>query len=134
MRDRIVGIICILTSLFLLFSLREKAFEAKAFPTALLVIFIILSIMLVIDKKKEKHEFHNLKSVLLNCLLFFAYIFMMPHIGFIISTTCFISLFIIISKYSMKKTTVIIMSLLVSMIIWFIFSYLFGISLPEILF
>lgn len=134
MKDRIVGITSILISLFLLFSLKGKAFEAVAFPAALLIIMVLLSIILIFDKKKEEYKFSNFKDVLLNYLLFIAYIVVMPYVGFIISTTCFISLFIIMSKYKMKKIMVIIMSLLVSLITWFIFSYLFGISLPEILF
>jgi hypothetical protein len=134
MKDRIIGLISILLSIFLLLSLKEKTFEAKAFPTVLLLILIALSIMLVFDKKKETYKFENFKSILLNCILFLGYILVIPYVGFIISSTCFISLFIIINNYSMKKITVIIMSLLVSLIIWFIFSYLFGISLPEVLF
>lgn len=134
MKDRLVGIISILISLFLLFSLTGKAFEAKVFPVALLVVLIILSVLLILDKKKKTYEFKSLDKVLLYYFLFFIYIVTMPYIGFVISTTCFMSLFIIISKYNMKKYMVVLMSLMISLVIWFIFSYLFGISLPEILF
>lgn len=133
-KDRTLGIICILTSLFLLFSIKSKSFETKAFPVALLVSCAVLSILLVIGKKKKTYEFKSIDKVLLYYLLFFAYVITIPYIGFIIATTCFLSLFIIISKYKMKKIVIIILSLAISLITWYIFAGLFGIALPEILF
>ncbi|MEA4848358.1 MAG: tripartite tricarboxylate transporter TctB family protein [Clostridiaceae bacterium] len=134
MKDRTMGIISVLVSLFLLFSLRGKAFEAKAFPVALLIVLAILSILLIFDKKKKTYEFKSLYKVLLYYLLFFVYVAVMPYIGFIISTTCFMCLFIIMSKYDINKVMAAVLSLLTALITWFIFSHLFGISLPEILF
>jgi len=133
-KDRTLGIICILFALLLLFSIREKSFETKAFPVALLISFSVLSILLVIGKKKKTYELKSLDKVILYYLLFFAYIVVIPYIGFIIATTCFMGSFIIISKYKMKKIMVLIVSLVVSLTTWYIFSVLFGISLPEILF
>ncbi len=133
-KDRTLGIISIFVALLLLFSIKEKNFETKAFPVALLISFSVLSILLIIGKKRKTYKLKNLDKVILYYLLFFAYVVVIPYIGFIIATTCFMSLFIIMSKYMIKKIMVLVISLVVSLMTWYIFSVLFGISLPEILF
>ncbi|MBV1758342.1 MAG: tripartite tricarboxylate transporter TctB family protein [Dethiosulfatibacter sp.] len=134
MRNRITGLVSILISVFLIFTLREKNFETQLFPVVALSILIVLSIILVFQKEQKIFEFEKIGTIAKFFALTVVYIMVLPHLGFIISTTCFISTFIIISKYEMKKIVVILYALLVSLILWFVFSYLFGIAIPEVLF
>jgi len=134
MKDRVLGIISIIASSLLMFSLWEKRIEAKVFPLILLIVLILLSIVLIIRKGQKEYDFKKLDQVFMNFLITSIYIFVLPYIGFVVSTTCFVSIFIIINKYPIKMIVAVILSLFMSLFLWFIFVKLFGITLPEILF
>jgi len=55
--DRITGIILILLSCFLLWSLRKLSFEAAAFPVVLFAILIFLSFFLIFGRWKGRYTF-----------------------------------------------------------------------------
>ena len=130
-----MGILGLMFFIPLLWSLREKSFQAKAFPTALLIILIAMCLLFIFRKGfDKKYDFSGIKQVLLYGGLFLIYVVILPHIGFIISTTAFISAFLILQKYPMKKLFIFIFSLAITMTLWLLFAKGFGVRLPEILF
>lgn len=134
MKDKIIGILSILVSVFLLFSLRGNTLQTTLFPGILLIAFMALGIALIFGKGKETYKFGNFRTVALTYIIFAAYIVILPHLGFIISTTLFIGLFLVLNKYKTSTLGFILIPIAVSLSIWFVFAYLFKVSLPEILF
>jgi len=134
MKDKTIGILSILVSAFLLFSLRGNTLQTTLFPTMLLIVFVVLGIALIFGKGKETYKFSNFRTVLLIYIVFVIYIVVLPHLGFIISTALFIGLFLVLTKYKTSKLGFVLIPIAVSLSIWFVFAYLFKVSLPEILF
>lgn len=134
MKDKTIGILSILVSAFLLFSLRGNTLQTTLFPTILLVVFIVLGIALIFDRGKGAYKFGNFRTVLLIYIIFAIYIVILPYLGFIISTALFIGLFLVLTKYKTSKLGFVLIPIAISLSIWFVFAYLFKVSLPEILF
>lgn len=120
---------------FLLFTLRGKSFQARAFPTALLVLLLFLCLVLIVRKDRGGvYDFSSLLQVLLYGGLLLVYVVLMPYIGFILSTAAFLSAFLILQKYPMKKYWIVLFSLATAAALWLLFAKGFGVRLPEILF
>ncbi len=135
MNDRWFGAFWLCVFSWLLYTLREKRFETAAFPGALLIILIILCLILIFRKgHNEKYDFRHLRAVLLYGGLTVAYALLLPHIGFILSTTAFLSIFLICLKYPLKPWWIVLISAVVAFLLWLLFAKGFSVRLPEILF
>jgi len=134
MKDKTIGVLCILVSVFLLFSLRGNTLQTTLFPIMLLVVFIALGLVLIFIKEKETYKFSNFRTVLLIYVIFAVYIIILPYAGFIVSTALFIGVFLFLTKYKTSILGFILTPIFLSLSIWFVFGFLFKVSLPEILF
>lgn len=118
-------------------------------PKIIFVILIILAVIIlfqsIMEAKKENRPFLDLKNkkffidnfdkmkLFGTGVLLFLYILGMNLLGFIVSSIIFISLFNILytGKKEVKSIAVSIgISIVETMLIWFIFGYLFNITLP----
>ncbi|MHB0895937.1 MAG: tripartite tricarboxylate transporter TctB family protein [Spirochaetales bacterium] len=124
----------ILVSAFLLYTLRDNTLQTTLFPTILLIVFVALGIALIFSKGKETYSFGKFRTVLLVYIIFALYIMALPYLGFIISTALFIGLFLVLTKYKTSILGFVLIPIAVSLSIWFVFAFLFKVSLPEILF
>ncbi|NLB21176.1 MAG: tripartite tricarboxylate transporter TctB family protein [Clostridium sp.] len=121
----------------------------EIFPRITIAIVIILAIIIIIqyvnksrqgDTKlfslKGKHFFEeNYDKVKLfgTIILLFAFIFLLEPLGFIVAGIIFMSLFNILfsGKYTKKEFLVSTsIAVIETMSVWFIFGYLFEITLP----
>lgn len=111
------------------------------------LIFLLLVIVLqsVIKAKKENKPFINLKNKKFfgenydklkfygTLILFVLYILFMDIIGFLPSSIIFITLFNVLYAATKEKKSIItsiIISTIASVILWFIFGYVFNVTLP----
>ena len=134
MKDRQLGIVGLAAFTCLLFTLRDKSFQAKALPTALLVILIALCIVFIFRKQRESYDLTYLRHVLLYGGLLVAYVLLLPVIGFIISTVAFLSAFLFFQRYPMKPWWILSFSAITALVLYFLFAWGFRVRLPEILF
>ena len=135
LRDRHLGIVGLVLCGGLLYTLKNKSFQAKAFPIALLLILMVLCLLLIFRQgHEEKYDFSGISQVLIYGGLFVLYVWLMPYIGFILSTTGFLAAFLILQKYPMKQRWILLFSLIIALVLWLLFAKGFGVRLPEILF
>ncbi len=121
----------------------------KIFPRIVLAILIILAVIMfiqyILKARKEKTKLFSLKGKqffednydkvkLFGTIIFlFAFIFLLEPLGFIIASIIFMSLFNILfsGKYSKKDIVISTgIAIIETMSVWFIFGYLFEITLP----
>ncbi len=130
MLDRIVGIVLISMSVFLLWSLRTAPFEAASFPSALFVLLIGLSLALIIKTKPQsKSPFENIKDVGVGAFFVIAYILILPKIGFIITTMVFLFVSMNISGYKASQLKKILLSSSITFCAYVVFVIFLGIPL-----
>ncbi|OUM85578.1 MAG: hypothetical protein BAA01_12155 [Bacillus thermozeamaize] len=127
--DRIVGVILILISAGLLYSLKGATFEASIFPSFFLVLLIVLSSLLVIKPSGSKLTFDNIKGLLIQFALILLYLFALPRIGFIISTLFYLFIAIYLSGYRKWIHNIVTTSCL-TILLYFIFARYLHVNLP----
>lgn len=118
-------------------------------PKIIFVILIILAVVIlfqsIMEAKKENRPFMDLKNknffidhfdkikLFGTVALLLLYITSMNLLGFIVSSIIFISLFNILYKGKKHPKSIIIsigISIVETLLIWFIFGYMFNITLP----
>lgn len=135
LNDRWFGALFLVIFGYLGYTLRGKSFQTLAFPGALLIVLMLLCIVLIVrGGHKEKYDFTHLRAILLYGGLLVAYVLLMPHIGFILSTTAFLSAFLLLQRYPMKPWWIVLFSAAITLTLWLLFAKGFGVRLPEILF
>lgn len=102
----------------------------------LLIILMILCVVLILRREhnKKTYDFSALKGVAIYVALFALYVVVLPHIGFIISTTLFITVFLLLQRYPLPKYRILLLSAVVAVSGYLLFAKGFGVRLPEILF
>ena len=99
------------------------------------IVRLVLCLLLIFRKgHEEKYDFSGISQVLIYGGLFVLYVWLMPYIGFILSTTGFLAAFLILQKYPMKQRWILLFSLIIALVLWLLFAKGFGVRLPEILF
>lgn len=134
LKDRQLGIIGLVVFLFLLGTLWDRSFQARALPTVVLAILIVLSITMICRKQQERYDFTYLRHVLLYGGLIIIYVILLPLIGFVISTSGFLAAFLFLQKYPMKPWKIILFAICTSFVFYALFAWGFQVRLPEILF
>jgi len=142
MKDYIVGISGLGLSLYVFVA--SKAFQKIGlgisedpayYPRILAALMAMMSIGLLIGalKKRGKLQIRINKELLVNLSKFLvvliAYILIMNPLGFIISTAMFS--FSMIWLFGGKKKQAVISALPISLLIYFLFSYLLRVPLPK---
>ena len=128
--DRITGIILILLSCFLLWSLRKLSFEAAAFPVVLFAILIFLSFFLIFGRWKGRYTFENGRHVIVGALVMIAYGLLLPVIGFPISTGAMLWGSMWLGGYKGSKFKLPIIAALLAGCIYWVFFKLLGVPEP----
>jgi hypothetical protein len=127
--DRITGIILILLSFFLLWSLRKLSFEAAAFPVVLFAILIFLCFFLIFGRWKGRYTFEHGRHVAVGALVMIAYGLLLPFTGFPITTAAMLWGSMLLGGYKGSKIKLpIIAALLAGCIYWVFFRLL---QVPE---
>lgn len=116
----------------------DSGLGADFFPKVVSIITLILSGSLIYSSYKNKTLGSNIKEVfnsdmkkpLLGMFLIIIYAICINIIGYLVSTIVFCYIFLQIFKVK-KKITKILVSLIFSSIIYYIFSNLFMINLPQ---
>lgn len=134
LKDRQVGLAGLFALGFLLYTLRDRSFQAKAFPTALLAILAVLCVIMIFRKEGESYDFAYLGQVALYGGLLILYVLLLPRIGFILSTSGFLAGFLFLQKYPTKPWWIVLFSIITALVLYFLFARGFRVRLPEILF
>jgi ABC-type Fe3+ transport system permease subunit len=119
------------------------------FPKIVIGILVILLIVLIIQAfikaKKENRSLLNLKNKNFfvenydklkfwgSVILFILYIMSLELLGFLIASIVFISLFNILYAGTKNKKSLfysVLISVIASFILWFLFGYVFNVTLP----
>lgn len=102
------------------------------FPKIISIILIILGIILFITSKKDNEKFDFKKSsyTFLIIFVFGIYIYIINKLGYLISTILFAFIVISILKNTSLLTR-ILYSVIFSISLYALFTYLFKVSLPE---
>lgn len=132
--DRVVGLIGIVGSALLMHTIWNTHLQTKAFPLACLIILLILSAILALRKGHKSYKIENWGKVLLTMVLLLVYILSLDHIGFLIATTLFLIVYLLLNKFEGKKLLLYGYSLLLPALIYLLFNVGFSVQLPEILF
>ena len=119
------------------------------FPKIVIGILIILSIVLIIQAlikaKKENRPFINIKNKKFfeenydkikfwgSIILFILYIMSLEILGFLFGSIIFITLFNVLYAGTKNKKSLffsVLISVIASFILWFLFGYVFNVTLP----
>ncbi|WP_372714438.1 tripartite tricarboxylate transporter TctB family protein [Ilyobacter sp.] len=141
-----IGIIFILFSTFIIVKsnsfthtlIADKGLGASFFPISLSVITIILSVSLIFSSIKDKSLSENISEVfnsdmkksLMGMGLIVLYVICMTVIGYLVSTVVFCYIFLHLFKVK-KMLTKVLIAVIFSSAVYFIFSNLFLINLPR---
>lgn len=128
--DRITGIVLILLSCFLLWSLRTLSFEAAAFPVVLFAILIFLSAFLVFGRWKGKYTFENPRDVGVAAAVMIVYSLLLPLTGFPITTGVMLWVSMWIGGYKGSKYKLPIIAAVLAGCIYWVFFRLLGVPEP----
>jgi hypothetical protein len=128
--DRITGIVFILLSCFLLWSLRKLSFEAAAFPVVLFAILIFLSAFLIFGRWRGKYTFENPRDVGIAAGVMIVYSLLLPLTGFPITTGIMLWVSMWIGGYKASKYKLPILAALLAGCIYWVFFKLLGVPEP----
>ena len=128
--DRITGIVFILLSCLLLWSLRNVPFEAAAFPVVLFVILIFLSSFLIFGRWKGKYTFENLRDVGIAAAVMIVYSLLLPLTGFPITTGIMLWVSMWLGGYKGSKFKLPILAAVLAGCIYWVFFKLLGVPEP----
>lgn len=128
--DRITGIVLILLSCLLLWSLRNVPFEAAAFPVVLFVILIFLSSFLIFGRWKGKYTFENLRDVGIAAAVMIVYSLLLPLTGFPITTGVMLWVSMWLGGYKGSKFKLPILAAVLAGCIYWVFFKLLGVPEP----
>jgi hypothetical protein len=128
--DRITGIVLILLSCFLLWSLRTLSFEAAAFPVVLFSILIFLSAFLIFGRWKGKYTFDNPRDVGVAAAVMIVYSLLLPLTGFPITTGVMLWVSMWIGGYKGSKYKLPIIAAVLAGCIYWVFFRLLGVPEP----
>lgn len=141
--DLILSIICILLGILTLVYSSSFPGQAADFPRLLSMVLVALGGLLLgrtytsfknkKSKSIEKMDFKNIKKVGLIALLFIIYYMVLETLGYIIPTFLITFLTIFVLKYKKLKTN-LILSAILSVSLYLIFTFLFQVKLPHGLF
>ncbi len=127
---RTTGVILILLSCFLLWSLQGVPFEAAIFPRLLLAILIVLSFVLVIGRWKARESFENLRDVTVAALMIIAYSVSLPFTGFPVTTGVMLWASMWLGGYKGPKYRLPLIAVLLAGVIYWVFFKLVGVPEP----
>lgn len=141
-----IGIIFILFSTFIMITsnsftqtlIVDTGLGADFFPKLVSAITIVLAAALIFTSIKDKSLNNNISDVfnsdmkkpLLGMVLITLYVFCITFIGYLVSTIVFCFIFLHLFKVE-KMLTKGLISVIFSFVIYFIFSNLFLINLPQ---
>ncbi|OGP65132.1 MAG: hypothetical protein A2170_05640 [Deltaproteobacteria bacterium RBG_13_53_10] len=128
--DRITGIVVILLSCFLLWSLRNLPFEAAAFPVVLFIILIFLSSFLIFGRWKGPYIFENRRDVAVGALVMVAYSLLLPLTGFPFTTGVMLWASMWLGGYRGPKYKLPLFAAVLAGCIYWIFFKLLGVPEP----
>jgi hypothetical protein len=128
--DRITGIVLILLSCLLLWSLRTLPFEAAAFPVVLFAILIFLSAFLIFGRWRGKYTFENPRDVGIAAGVMIVYSLLLPLTGFPITTGIMLWVSMWIGGYKASKYKLPILAALLAGCIYWVFFKLLGVPEP----
>ena len=128
--DRITGIVFILLSFFLLWSLRKLPLEAAAFPVVLFAILIFLSAFLIFGRWRGKYTFENPRDVGIAAVVMIVYSVLLPLTGFPITTGVMLWVSMWIGGYKASKVKLLILAALLAGCIYWVFFKLLGVPEP----
>jgi hypothetical protein len=128
--DRITGIVLILLSCLLLWSLRTVPFEAAAFPVVLFAILIFLSVFLIFGRWRGKYTFENPRDVGIAAAVMIVYSLLLPLTGFPISTGVMLWVSMWIGGYKVSKYKLPLLAALLAGCIYWVFFKLLGVPEP----
>jgi hypothetical protein len=128
--DRITGIVFILLSCFLVWSLRNVPFEAAAFPVVLFVILIFLSSFLIFGRWKGKYTFENPRDVGIAAVVMIIYSVLLPLTGFPITTGVMLWVSMWLGGYKGSKYKLPALAALLAGCIYWVFFKLVGVPEP----
>ena len=111
----------------------------------LILLFIIMLVQGLMKAKRENRPFINLKNKQFfvenydklkfygTFVLFILYIIFMDILGFLLASILFVTLFNVLFAASKEKKSIItsvVISTVASVTLWFIFGYVFNVTLP----
>ncbi len=131
MKDRYIGLLGVLLSVFLFFDIKDMQFKTKVFPIACLVALCALSVALVLRRDGKKYEFKEFKRISISIAIILAYMFCMNVIGFLVSTIAFMLAFSFYNKHNIKTWIVVVYSVLYPSAIYLLFKVVLMIRLPQ---
>jgi len=128
--DRITGIVLILLSGFLLWSLRKLPFEAAAFPVVLFTILVFLSLFLIFGQWRGRYTFENGRHVAVGALVMIAYGLLLPFTGFPITTGAMLWGSMWLGGYKGAKYKLPLFAAILATAIYLVFFKLLGVPEP----
>lgn len=132
LKDRYIGIVGILASLFLMTNIWNQSFQTKAFPMGILVILLALSVVLVVRKDTSGgYEITHFKRIIKGCVLLAAYIAGINILGWLSSTILFVGIFLWMYQCKMNKLVLIMFTIAYPVAIYILFKNILAVRLPS---
>jgi hypothetical protein len=128
--DRITGVILILLSCFLLWSLRTLSFEAAAFPVVLFSILILLCLFLIFGHWRGRYTFENGRHVAVGAMVMIVYGLLIPVAGFPITTGAMLWGSMWLGGYKASWYKLPMLAALLAGCIYWVFFILLGVPEP----
>jgi putative tricarboxylic transport membrane protein len=143
-----IGLIMIVLASFVIYASKDfvsmGTFDigADTFPKGIAILTIILSIVLILTTYFNKNIFGRFKDVFekrglakvgVGLALFIIYFTIMSYIGFLISTVLFLGCYLYILGIR-NWYKIIVISILTSFIVFYVFYQFFNVQIPEVLF
>lgn len=131
MSEKTLGLLSCFLSVVLIYSLRDVPANPRLFPVALLILLGASGIALFL-RKKAGGGFVLGKSLftLLHYGLFVVYIFLVPFLGFPVSTAIFLAIAIAALKYRRPLYVTGAIAVATAFCLQYFFSGFFGLPLP----
>lgn len=139
--DTVIGILTIIWGIFILihtFSYPKMPLGLSPgdFPRVISFLLIILGIIQIIqsfvlkEEPKKLYSWKNLKNVLILVIIGLIYVYLLHYFGFLYLTPFLIFITLYLFNYR-KITPAILISILVTILIHFIFYNIFKVPLPQ---
>ena len=136
--DMIIGIVLLAFLTSLAVQVPAIPEVSRGYPLVLLIISYVMTIWLLVtsvlkQKKEEKQEtqvVEQVKIIVPYCLMITVYLVMMSKIGYIASTVLFMIASLIYLKLK-KKVVLAVLSVLLTIILYFVFTNFLTVILPR---
>lgn len=132
LKDKYIGILGMIISIFLGVNIWGRSFQTKAFPVSLLIVLFVLSLILICRKDETGgYKVTHIKKIVQAFLLIAIYIVCMKVLGWLSSTILFVGIFLWMYKCKMNKLILIAFAIGYPTVIYFVFNYLLAVRLPS---